>query len=53
MMLISFMLRPLVLFVEATCPGVTIRVLADDILVTQEGDDAMSSSVLLIVYILT
>ncbi len=39
MLFISLLLRPLVLFVEFTCPNVTIRILADDILIIQEGDD--------------
>ena len=40
MMLISFILRPIIFYLRLFCPSVTVRILADDLLLTQYGDDA-------------
>ena len=40
MMLISLILRPIMFHLRIFCPSVTVRILADDILLTQDCDDA-------------
>ena len=40
MMLISLILRPIIFYLRLFCPSVTVRILADDISLTQDGDDA-------------
>ena len=40
MMLISLIHRPIIFYLRLFCPSIAVRTLADDILLTQDGDDA-------------